>query len=158
MISNPGFSFSNVSGKHSIETDFSASDPLFAEVIICNAPKSIIPVYSHHQSSSLKSKSVALQFVKLDIKDNQAILDFCDKYGLTNSIRSFKNPHNEYLFQKLNKTDFMKRIPLAHSERCYLTNLKKEIVSMRLLLELSSAIENKDYDSIVRIIAFFASI
>lgn len=159
MISNPGFSFSNVIGKHHIDSLDKANldnlGALYSEAIVCTEQRSIIQIYSHYQNPSSESGSIALQFSEINIDNIQEILDFCDHYGLINSERIFANFRNDYIFLEENKSDFSKKIPLPHKERMYLTDFKKAVAAMRLLLELSSAIHDRDFDTIVKIITFF---
>lgn len=159
MISNPGFNFSNINGKFYIDsienTDMDNVDPLYSEAIICKEIGKLVPIYTDEQKPVKDSESIAFKFAKINIANNDEILVFCNQYGLPMSERNFANFRNDYLFFEKNKDEFTKMIPLVHKERERLTDIKKSIVDMRLLLNLSAAIEEHDYNTIVEIITFF---
>lgn len=160
MIYNPGFSFSNINGKHRIaslsETDMGFRiDPLYSEAIIAEEVGTLVKVYDDSNGNLKPSDSPALQFAKIDFNNNDEILSFCDRYGLLLSERNFANFRNDYLFFNENKDDFTKRIPLVHKERDDLTYFKRYVVEMHYLLELTAAISSHDLDTIVKIITYF---
>lgn len=159
MIYNPGFTFSNINGKHRIgsitETDMPYVDPLYSEVIIADEVGSLVKIYSDSKGIVKASESPALQFARININDNDAIIDFCNRYGLPLSERNFANFRNDYLFFDENKDNFTMKIPLSHKERDRLSDIKKSIIEMRYLLDLNAAISSHDLDTIVKIITFF---
>lgn len=169
MISNPGFSFSNHIGSCTIKphgnTEFRDPTSLYSELIICDGPVQLKSIYTHNTNNTLRSKSPVLKFSDINIDNNQAILDFCNEYGLIGSQRNVANFTTDYLFFDQNKNEFSSKIPLYKSERIFLTDIKKAIIAMNLLIELSDAIDkmlhggytkqNEHSDKIVEIITYF---
>lgn len=159
MVSNPGFSFTNINGKYKIvpidKTDFFDVDPLYSEAIVCEEVGDLVTIYSEDKVITKDSDSIAFQFAKINISRNKEIIDFCSRYGLIMSERNFANFRNDYLFFESKKDEFTKRIPLVHKERDRLTDIKKSIIAMRYTLELSQAIKEHDFEAIVKIITYF---
>lgn len=159
MVSNPGFSFTNINGKYKIvpieKTDFHDVDPLYSEAIVCEEVGDLVTIYSEDKVIAKDSESIAFQFAKININHNNEIIDFCSHYGLIMSERNFANFRNDYLFFESKKDEFTKRIPLVHKERDRLTDIKKSIIALRYTLELSEAINTRDFETIIKIIAYF---
>lgn len=159
MVSNPGFSFTNINGKYKIvsieKTDFHDVDPLYSEAIVCDEVGDLVTIYSEDKVVTKDSDSIAFKFAKINISRNNEILDFCSRYGLIMSERNFANFRNDYLFFESKKDEFTKRIPLVHKERDRITDIKKSIIAMRYTLSLSEAINNRDFETIIKIITYF---
>lgn len=141
MVSNPGFSFTNINGKYKIvpieKTDFHDVDPLYSEAIVCDEVGDLVTIYSEDKVVTKVSDSIAFKFAKINISHNNEILDFCSRYGLIMSELNFANFRNDYLFFESKKDEFTKRIPLVHKERDHLTDIKKSIIAMRYTLSLT---------------------
>ena len=161
MISNPGFTFTNINGIYKIapidQTDMDNIGPLYSEVIICEEIGDLVTVYSDQKGLSKAKDSVALSFANININNNDEILKFITRYGLPGSERNFANERNDYLFWGYSKDEFTRQIPLVHKERDRLTDIKKSIIAMKYALDLSAAIADKDYQTILKIITFFCT-
>lgn len=159
MITNPGFSFIGVSGQHSIiptyETDLKVWGPIYTESVICNYDGELVTVYSNGPGFSYDDESVAMQFAAIDIADHNTILNFCDKYGMPAAARQNANFRNDYLFFNENKDNFSKAIPFGrHKETMWLGIIKKEIIDLRLTMELNQAIQDENMERLISIITF----
>lgn len=159
MIYNPGFSFSNINGKHRIapltETDMGfRTNQLYSEAIIQEEKGTIVKIYDDSKGVLKPSDSPAMQFAKIDINNNDEIINFCNRYGLISSERNFANFRNDYLFFNKSKDEFIEKIPLLHKEREDLNYFKRYVIEMRCLLELAAAIDAHDLDTIVSIITY----
>lgn len=84
MITNPGFSFSGISGTHKIvpvnETDLPSWGENYCECIVCTYDGELVKVYDNGPGFSYLDKSVAMEFAAIDITDRNAILQFCNRY------------------------------------------------------------------------------
>lgn len=112
MVSNPGFSFTNINGKYKIvpieKTDFHDVDPLYSEAIVCDEVGDLVTIYSEDKVVTKDSDSIAFKFAKINISHNNEILDFCSRYGLIMSELNFANFRNDYLFFESKKDEFTK--------------------------------------------------
>ena len=110
MITNPGFSFSGISGTHKIvpvhETDLESWGENYNECIVCTYDGDLVKVYENGPGFSYTDKSVAMEFASIKPSDRDAIIDFCNRYGMPGSMRQFGNFRNDYLFFKDDKDSF----------------------------------------------------
>lgn len=62
MVSNPGFSFTNINGKYKIvpieKTDFHDVDPLYSEAIVCDEVGDLVTIYSEDKVVTKDSDSI----------------------------------------------------------------------------------------------------
>ncbi len=160
MITNPGFSFTGISGEHKIvpttQTDLPIWGPLYDEAVVCAHDGELVEVYNNGPGFNYTDNSVAMEFAAIDIHDNEAIIKFCDKYGMPDSMRQFGNFRNDYIFFGDSKDSFSKAIPLAtHHERTWLFTTKREIVYMQKTIQLNQAIQDRNYIHILEILLYF---
>lgn len=160
MLTNPGFTFWGISGEHQIiptqQTDLPVWGPLYNQAVVCTYDGDLVKVYNNGPGYSAFEESVALKFASLKITDTDAILQFCNKYGMPNSSRQFGNFRNDYLFFNETKDNFSKCIPLAeHRERTWLYTIQRDILQMQQCIKLNQAIEQKDYCQIIDTLLYF---
>ena len=115
MLTNPGFTFSGISGEHKIvptsQTDLPIWGPNYTEAVICTYDGELVKVYDNGPGFGFTDESVAMEFAAIDINDSQQIIDFCNKNGMPNSMRQFGNFRNDYIFFEDDKDKFS--IPLT---------------------------------------------
>ena len=84
MITNPGFSFSGISGTHEIvpyyETDHESWGENYNECIVCTYDSNLVKVYDNGPGFSYTDKSVAMEFASIKPTDRDANIDFCNRY------------------------------------------------------------------------------
>ena len=149
MITNPGFSFSGISGTHKIvpvnETDLPSWGENYCEYIVCTYDGELVKVYDNGPGFSYLDKSVAMEFAAIDITDRNAILQFCNRYGMPGSMRQSGNFRNDYLFFRDDKDSFSKVIPLANrQERVWLYTVQRDILQMQMTIELNQSIQDRN--------------
>ena len=158
MISNPGFSFKNIVGKHqilpSMEYELPAWGSLYEDAIVCVGSPKLKDIYSEAKPLSKEENSIALKFASINIDDNDEILDFCNKYGLLTSSYIFANFRNSYIFFNDTKAGFSQRIPLPYQEREWVITYKKSVLTMRFLIELDTAVRARNYQRIAEILCY----
>ena len=160
MITNPGFSFSGISGTHKIvpvnETDLPSWGENYCECIVCTYDGELVKVYDNGPGFSYLDKSVAMEFAAIDITDRNAILQFCNRYGMPDSMRQSGNFRNDYLFFKDDKDSFSKVIPLgSRQERDWLYAVQRYILQMKLTIELNQCIQDRNLQRIIEILLYF---
>ena len=160
MLTNPGFTFSGISGEHKIvptsQTDLPIWGPNYTEAVICTYDGELVKVYDNGPGFGFTDESVAMEFAAIDINDPQQIIDFCNKNGMPSSMRQFGNFRNDYLFFEDDKDNFSKVIPLAtHRERTWLFTIKRDIIRMDKCIKLNQAIQDADYAGIIEILLYF---
>lgn len=160
MITNPGFSFTGISGNHKIvpvyETNLEAWGENYNECIVCTYDGDLVKVYDNGPGFSYTDKSVAMEFASIDPMDRDAILNFCDHYGMPSSMRQFSNFRNDYLFFKDDKDSFSKVIPVGdRCERIWLYSIQRVILQMQMTIELNQAIQDKNFQRIIEILMYF---
>lgn len=159
MITNPGFTFTGISGEHkivpTIQTDLPVWGPLYDKALVCVHDGELVKVYDNGPGFNYTDNSVAMEFAAIDINDNEAIIKFCNKYGMPDSMRQLGNFRNDYIFFGDSKDDFSKAIPLATShERTWLFTTKRDIVYMQKTIQLNQAIQDRDYIRILEILLY----
>lgn len=160
MLTNPGFSFTGVSGEHmlvpTMQTDLKVWGPLYQEVIVCTYDGELVKVYDNGPGFNYTDESVAMKFAAIDINDTNAIIRFCNKYGMPYSSRQFGNHKNDYIFFSSDKDEFSRVIPVSgRRERAWLYSFQRDIVFMRLAIDLNQAIQDRNYVRICEIMLFF---
>ena len=160
MITNPGFSFSGISGTHKIvpihETDLESWGENYNECIVCTYDSDLVKVYDNGPGFSYTDKSVAMEFASIKPTDRDAIIDFCNRYGMPGSMRQFGNFRNDYLFFKDDKDSFSKAIPLGNrQERVWLYTVQRDILQMQMTIELNQSIQDRNLQRIIEILLYF---
>lgn len=160
MITNPGFSFSGISGSHKIvpvyETDLEAWGENYDECIVCTYEGDLVKVYDNGPGFNYTDKSVAMDFASINPMDRDAILNFCNRYGMPDSMRQSGNFRNDYLFFKNDKDSFSKVIPVGKCyERVWLYSIQRVILQMQMTIELNQAIQDKNFQRIIEILMYF---
>lgn len=160
MITNPGFSFSGISGDHKIiptaQTDLPIWGPLYSDTVVCTCEKELVKVYDNGPGFHYMDNSVAMDFAAIDVTDKDAIIKFCNRYGMPDSMRQFGNHRNDYLFFNTNKDEFSKVVPLGvKQERVWVFAIQREIIQMKKCIELNQAIQDKDFIEIIKILLYF---
>lgn len=160
MLTNPGFTFWGISGEHTIlptqNTDLPIWGSLYSKAVVCTYDGNLVKVYNNGPGYEGIDKSVALEFASINPTNTDAIIKFCNKYGMPYSSRQFSNFRNDYLFFNENKDDFTKAIPLGeHRERTWLYSIQRDILQMQLCIKLNQAIQKKNYCKIIDILLYF---
>lgn len=160
MLTNPGFTFSGISGEHKIvptsQTDLPIWGPNYTEAIVCTYDGKLVKVYDNGPGFGFSDESVAMKFAAIDINEPQQIIDFCDANGMPSSMRQFGNFRNDYIFFEDDKDSFSKVIPLAtNRERTWLFIVQRDIIRMNKCIKLNQAIQDKDYPEIITILLYF---
>ena len=128
-------------------------------VISADSDSHIVPIYPDHLR---ESKSLALEFAAINIKNINEILDFCNRYGLPDDPRFLHKHYNDYIFTGMTPTESLLNASLdipfnPHVEICMgLYDIASEIMDMRNFVVLLSALEDKNYTSIAEYIMFSA--
>lgn len=150
MVVNKGFSFNNMVGLYGIK-EVPARYPKYTgeteNVIMEMYPGKLTPIYSNN---SYEEGSIAYEFASIDTSDLQAILDFCLKYGLLSSDRLIRNTTNDYLFMKQTKSIFSEAVPNYEPDETYVRIFTQEVLTMRNLLSLKSALDSNNYVGILQ--------
>ena len=160
MLTNPGFTFSGISGEHKIvptsQTDLPIWGPNYDEAVICTYDGELVKVYDNGPGFGFTDESLAMEFAAIDINDKKQIIDFCNKNGMPSSMRQFGNFRNDYIFFEDDKDKFSKAIPLAtHRERTWLFTIQRDIIHMNKCIRLNQAIQDSDYAGIIEILLYF---
>ena len=160
MLTNPGFSFTGLSGHHEIiptsETDLPVWGPIYEKTVRCVEVDAPVSVYVNGPGLDYSLASPALEFAGINIYDEAAILAFCDKYGLPGSQRQEANFRNNYIYQELNKDEYAKGIQFGRPKELeWLGIIQKQIVDLRSLFDLNEAVQKGDYYRIIQIAAFY---
>ncbi len=160
MLTNPGFSFVGVSGQHIIiptsQTDLPIWGPIYEETVLCHYDDKLVTVYQNGPGFNYTDHSVVIEFASINLKDNRAILKFCDKYGMPGAMRQQANFRNDYIFFNSAKDEFSKSIPFGRpKEVTWLGTIKKEIARLQLTIELNQAITEENIKKIINIITYF---
>ena len=111
-------------------------------------------------------ESVALKFASIDIYNDESILKFCREYGslFPNEYDEDEIDNNDYLFEHQHKNFYQKnqllseRVHVYDQEAFYsipLIVFQTAVISVRKLLELSAAISNQDYITIIKGLIWF---
>ena len=160
MITNPGFSFTGLSGKHEIipttDTDLQIWGVGYEKTIRCYETGDLVQVYKNGPGHNYLDSSPAMEFIAISLDDEAAMIAFCDKYGMTSSQRQEANFRNNYIFSDIDKNTYSKNAPFGRvQEIMWVGELKREISSMRLLVDLNEAIEKNNAVRIIEILTFF---
>ena len=74
MLTNPGFTFSGISGEHKIvptsQTDLPIWGPNYTEAVICTYDGELVKVYDNGPGFGFTDESVAMEFAAIDINDS----------------------------------------------------------------------------------------
>lgn len=160
MLTNPGFSFTGVSGEHKLvpttQTDLPVWGPLYQEAIVCTYDGELVKVYENGPGFNYTDDSIAMNFAAIDINDADAIINFCNKYGMPYSSRQFGNFRNDYIFFSGDKDEFSRVVPVSGKrEREWLYTMQRDIVHMQLIINLNQAIQDCDFVRICEIMLYF---
>lgn len=160
MLTNPGFSFTGVSGEHKLvptsQTDLPIWGPLYQEAIVCTYDGESVKVYENGPGFNYTDNSLAMNYAAIDISDTDAIISFCNKYGMPYSSRQFGNFRNDYIFFAGDKDEFSRAIPVSGKrEREWLYTIQQDIVKMKLAIDLNQSIQDRNFVRICEIMLFF---
>lgn len=160
MLTNPGFSFSGISGIHKIVPTTETKLPIwgenYTEAIVCSTEGNLVKVYDNGPGFNYTDKSVAMEFAAINPNDRQSILNFCNHYGMPGSIRQAANLHNDYLFSDSDKESFSKEISLGNEHECdWLYTVQRDILQVQLTIELNQSIQDQNPQRIIEILLYF---
>ncbi|HIT89137.1 MAG TPA: CGNR zinc finger domain-containing protein [Candidatus Merdenecus merdavium] len=154
MIVNKGFSVSNLVGMYEIKDDSKAFGNIFSnKAIVTTYPGKLKQIYSQN---SYDEGSVAYEFASINIESYESILNFCHKYGLLSTNRIMDNTTNDYIFFRKEKAIFSEVVPDDEPDQVYLNSFIRDVLTMRQILSIKSALDAKDYvtllDNIIQIL------
>ena len=174
MIPYTEFSFSNIIGKCLIKKEVRGNDGTsYIEVDKKEYPKSvgeykhyiieqatedsIVPIYPHNTISDV---SVLMEYIAVDTTRPDSILSFCNKYGMPHNIKYSVRDDHDYIFNStsIEQSIFEADLTLPFNEPFRLSislfKMAESISSLRRIVSLYSALNTKDYLTIIDVVLY----
>lgn|GEM_PF-6398437 len=146
MFINNGFTFVNVKGTYEIENG----------TITCLYEYGLIPIYSTAEQSLAHN----LLFEFADIKNDEMLVAFLNKYGLATRNSIVENTDNDYLFFGVTKKEYSQfRAGSGQRTSNYVSETDgyyNQILRASKLLQLMESLNDNDLKKMLDCILFFA--
>lgn len=146
MFINNGFTFVNIKGTYKIENN----------TITRLYEYGLIPIYSTAEQSLAHN----LLFEFADIKNDEMLVAFLNKYGLATRNSIVENTDNDYLFFGVTKKEYSQvRIGSGKITSNYVSETDRyysQILRASKLLQLVEGLNNNDFKKMLDCILFFA--
>jgi len=146
MFINNGFTFVNIKGTYKIENG----------IIKSLYEYGLNPIYSTTEQSLAHN----LLFEFADIKNDEMLVAFLNRYGLATRNSIVENTDNDYLFFGITKKEYTQiRVGSSNSRSNYISETDRyyrQILRASKLLQLIEALNDNDYIKMLNCILFFA--
>ena len=163
MRGNPGFSFTNLRAKceKALAKDVGLDPPgsFYEEALVYRGETEFVKLYDEKKDLLPDNQSHALRFASIDTNDETAILKFCSTYGPLCALSVFPTAHNFYIYEEVTRDTIYKKLASIYQskgvqEREYVAVVKKEINTMKFLLDLDEAIRKRIIKRIVKAVLY----